>query len=363
MYVYEKKEKKHVAQFLGEVHKMEQVKYNARRNPLVKKARELQEFLQEIKYAFNHPQEAATLGELLDEEALSLIIESIHNQQKNMKRIFSRGGRIGGFQFERDLQRVITAVMENVSAEDIKIDKNQILIGAKSGNIETIDADLEKWKRDILEAIGMKTYTEVKAKNGRIIRKYYLPSVTGKIDVQGYKIDVRADANLKLLYLYSLLKDATFSAKSYSSISFKTKQDLSETNIHLGNTNLYRAIVGSLTNLGYANGTATSAFYAGYNEIMKNKDDVKQHFFHLKYIYELTGGGIKYDGVDLGEVKYLVYNDPASDGIYVKSTPEILADVLDGNIVFSGNLLSGISINKKFFTKKKTNIRGESRKK
>lgn len=144
MYVYEKKEKKHVAQFLGEVHKMEQVKYNARRNPLVKKARELQEFLQEIKYAFNHPQEAATLGELLDEEALSLIIESIHNQQKNMKRIFSRGGRIGGFQFERDLQRVITAVMENVSAEDIKIDKNQILIGAKSGNIETIDADLEK---------------------------------------------------------------------------------------------------------------------------------------------------------------------------------------------------------------------------
>ena len=37
MYVYEKKDKMHVAQFLEEVHKMEQAKYNARRNPLVKK--------------------------------------------------------------------------------------------------------------------------------------------------------------------------------------------------------------------------------------------------------------------------------------------------------------------------------------
>lgn len=43
------------------------------------------------------------------------------------------------------------------------------------------------------------------------------------------------------------------------------------------------------------------------------------------------------NGQFLGEVKYLIYNDPATDNIYVKSTSEILEDVLNGNPEFTGD--------------------------
>ena len=94
----------------------------------------MQQYLQDIKYAFNHSNnESVSAGELLDKEALNLIINSIKDKKGNLMHLGQRRGRLGGFQFERDLTRIIMATMENVSIEGTKIDKNQILVGKNVG--------------------------------------------------------------------------------------------------------------------------------------------------------------------------------------------------------------------------------------
>lgn len=106
--------------------------------------------------------------------------------------------------------------------------------------------------------------------------------------------------------------------------------------ITLGRSHFYRAFSGPLLDLGYDIRTTNSAIFAGQN-VVDRKENVAQHFFHLRYIYELTGSGIIYtDGGYLGEVKYLIYNDPATDNIYVKSAAEILEEVLS-KYDFEGN--------------------------
>ena len=58
--------------------------------------------------------------------------------------------------------------------------------------------------------------------------------------------------------------------------------------ITLGNSNLYRAVAGSLSSLGHDDKTIASAFWAGYNKVKQGNIDVANHFYHLRYIYELT---------------------------------------------------------------------------
>ena len=72
------------------------------------------------------------------------------------------------------------------------------------------------------------------------------------------------------------------------------------------------------------------------------------HFYHLRYIYELVGAGISYNGKMGNEVNFLIYNDPHGE-IFVKSTANILNDVLNDHPAFVGNPFKDIYIKKAYF--------------
>lgn len=98
-------------------------------------------------------------------------------------------------------------------------------------------------------------------------------------------------------------------------------------NIKLGNSNPYRAVYGSLTSLGYSHSTSTSAYSAAKNLTKKKVQNTINHIYHLRYLYELTGAGTKNLNGLVKESRFLIYNDPTSDNIYVKSTAQILLEI------------------------------------
>ena len=48
---------------------------------------------------------------------------------------------------------------------------------------------------------------------------HYLKNVAGKIDVKGFEVSISGEPDPELLEIYNLIKDATFSAKNYDSMT------------------------------------------------------------------------------------------------------------------------------------------------
>lgn len=161
----------------------------------------------------------------------------------------------------------------------------------------------------------------------------------GKPDNRGLKLEynVQAVKNPQYLDIFSLLNKCVFSLKSYASLQFdhnikqysiKKRTD----QLKLGSTDAKKAITSALISLGQDIVTATACYYIATNS--KNNEAInKQHLGHLKFYYELTGAGsqqiINNELMDMAKVDYLVYNDPVSDHIAVKSSAELISEALN----------------------------------
>lgn len=151
---------------------------------------------------------------------------------------------------------------------------------------------------------------------------------SAKTDVTGYSkfIDVSTDIKPEWREFISIFQGANFSLKNYASTA-KTEV------IHLGNTNPFKAIYGVLTSLGF-NEEESMHIYAHtrisylLNHSVAKAPDGPSHIIHMRFTYELTGSGL-YDqqGNKLDEVDFFIYNDPASENIYVKSVKEMIKNV------------------------------------
>ena len=336
MYYNGKYDGAHVASFLGVVHKQMVSKYSNKNAKEKANAQILQQFFQELKLAAaGHSTNNFVNAAILDQILVNIQAHSpgrfkIQNLFRGTGGSYRQGKR-----FEDELTRVVLAVLENISL-DSAISKEQINIGGKSGAPAEVFNAIDKMGKEVTWSIGEAVTKELEREVQESSDNFYTKRVQGKIDVRGYNVQVKANANERLLLIYDLLKDATFSAKSYASMTWDEKVS-SITSLNLGKAHYYRAFSGPLLGLGYDKKTTDSAIFAGRNAL-DNDVSVAQHFYHLRYIYELTGSGIVYNnGQFLGEVKYLIYNDPATDNIYVKSTSEILEDVLNGNPEFTGD--------------------------
>lgn len=88
-------------------------------------------------------------------------------------------------------------------------------------------------------------------------------------------------------------------------------------------------------------------FYRGINTILYNShgngDLTAQHFRHLRFIYEIRGSGLLNKNGYVAPVKYLIYNDPSSDAIFVKDTASIILEALEASSR-SSKILGELSI-------------------
>jgi hypothetical protein len=124
--------------------------------------------------------------------------------------------------------------------------------------------------------------------------------------------------------------------------------------IKLGSTNLGRVYTDIFTKEA---GTPPPVSLSLYMYLKNTKNtEIKEAASRLRFIYELTGYGQTYvdnaiqdilNAEGIGHANYFIYNDPASDNIYVQSTAVIIAEMWDEikNMLDRGS----VSLSKVFF--------------
>jgi hypothetical protein len=232
--------------------------------------------------------------------------------------------------FEEDLAAVLTAASQ-LNNKNSKINMEMFLLGSKSAKLKSLkNINLENEYEDtVIEIIN-----KMAEKSGSRAKVQNLNVATGKIDIKGFSqsLEISKDLPFNISRLMELMKDATFSLKNYKSFKNGTFIDPEEIGLHLGNTNLYKAITGTLSEIGVGYKQQNSFFYRGAYTYLGNKhgleNQVATHFGHMRLIYELRGSGLLDESGHVLPVKYLIYNDPNSDAIYVKDTASLLKDLL-----------------------------------
>lgn len=144
----------------------------------------------------------------------------------------------------------------------------------------------------------------------------------GKIDVTSFSANITATINPQWNEFVSAFAGAKFTVKNYSSTSGTEI-------IHLGNTNIAKSLLGTLSDLNYGAGEATHIFYHSLAYANKGNSIIGEHILHMRFAYELTGGGLfDSEGHRLDSADFFVYNDPVTDNIYVRSTKAMIADAM-----------------------------------
>lgn len=315
-------------------------------------AKIIENFLRELKRrAFEVKTDPAIR---MSENIYDLILNNISLPNgRTMGNLFQRTGKSyqQGMYFEDDLAAVLQSVVQLATGEKQKRSVKNFKLGAEVGTTDidlmsTLEENVDDVKLNLLD----KTQQEIDKKK--------IPYTFGKIDtyIKGDVIAMNGSINFPP-GLLEALSNATFTDKSYRSVTYKdgTKIQLGDREITLGNSDPYRAVLGSMTALGFNKTTFQHVFYGGRNILVGQDntppkelpDDVAPHFYHLRYIYELTGAGIYYK--DYGEqflsgAKFLVYNDPSSLDITVVSTKKIISDMIFNNQQDNKNALGSIGI-------------------
>lgn len=345
-------------QILNTVHT--RLKMKMIRNTAKKEAQELQTLLSNLKMAakdFDGVTDSsagvrmATEFDELIETAFQLQSQ-YHNNGLKASTLFRRGHKTKTVAeadniFEEDLAAILAA--GEILGGNTSITLQSFLMGTQSTGTRATqsytqlddmldDENVEKLLKQLAEKENRRASTQIR-------------NATGKIDVSGKAITLNYTKELpfSVARLMYLMKDATISAKSYSSKSWdiNNKKDWSEIGLHLGNTNLYKAVTGALSEVQMGHKQATSFFFRGINTILNNShnnaDLTAMHFAHLRFIFELRGSGLLDENGLVLPVKFLIYNDPSSDVIYVKDTASIILEALD-SAVRGNNLLGNISL-------------------
>ena len=118
--------------------------------------------------------------------------------------------------------------------------------------------------------------------------------------------------------------------------------------LHLGNTNLYKAVTGVVSEVYPFTNIQRSIFFRGLQILKGTKrppsatpEEVTRHFVHMRFNYELRGTGLLDKYGNSSVAKYIIYNDPSNDIIYVRDTASIILEEMRKS---KSNLFGDITI-------------------
>lgn len=336
-----------------------------KRNTAKREALELQSILMALKIAakdFNKVSDSI-IGNNMESEFYELIQTAYQFQSQYHGKGFqpstlfhradARGKRIAKVKeadsiFEEDLAAILAA--GEFLGGNTSITMESFLVGGQSSGTRATQA----YKNMNLSNLADEAAEELIKKLADIEHKKaatQIGNATGKIDISGKAITLNYTKELPFSVerLLVLMKDATFSAKNYNSKAWSedSKKELSALGLHLGHTNLYKAVTGALSEVQMGHKQQASMFFRGMNTILYNNhgyaEQTRTHFNHLRFIYELRGSGLLDQNGLVLPVKYLIYNDPSSDAIFVKDTASIILEALE-SASRADNLLGEVSI-------------------
>lgn len=341
---------KPIAAFLKDVHAQMYAKYITGTQvenvgTMKDNAAQLQTFLQYIKKEVRKSPEERDLG-------LVSLLQDASLKGNQLKTLFGHQYRRNKAidPFEEELAGVVAAVTNAVSISEEDLGREAFIVGGDLASIT--NSMLDNASNKILGKLSTGTSQKVQQRGSRPYTT--VTARQGKIDVRGVNVEVKANANPYFIKMYELLKDATFSAKNYRSDYFnKTlkKSMPGSATLHLGNSNAYKAYYGVLSDLGIPDSDIKNSFPRAYNSWKRyNTPEVGRYIYGIRQVYELIGAGLVYKGgKSLGNVKYLIYNEPNSDMIYVRSTAEIIQSFLQEGENPSNPFSRSVQLSKNFF--------------
>lgn len=322
----------------------------------IKNAQKLQNFLQQVK--------AYKITSLAGAEDIALIYDSLETLQKQkgsrftnlINNLFERQSKQYKGEneiFESELALVIEAVALSIAKDKDFIIRQDFHI--TQGNAKaTIQAMPEQMCEHVRKKIAQVSHKKI---SKALSAKELLAEKDQKIDIDSNElstITIQANANKSLQEIFNILKEATITAKNYSSMSVNgfvkgvglIKTNNGRTTLHLGNTNLYKSLYGPLQYIGYHNGEhkdIEQLIYSGLTVLssasysVETQKQVSTHFFHLRFTYELMGTGLINQQKQSKIAEYLIYNDPSRGGdtIWVQSTRALVLLMIDKNKTYT----------------------------
>ncbi len=209
-------------------------------------------------------------------------------------------------------------------------------VGADQGNIK-LDNILEEDVKHVMN--GIKEYAiQIGEQNSVAGLLYNMPEYREqKVDINTTTIQITSVGTSYLSYMRALFAGHTYTLKNYKEYQYFTKIDkkwtrlpepiISQYDIKLGDTHLYKVLYAPLSSV-FDTSYAKRVLYASVNEL-NNNPAVALHFFHLRFIYELTGLGlVDQELKPLKEAEFIIINRPDTPDIYVRSTSTIINSVL-----------------------------------
>lgn len=344
------------AQALQTVHTNMIQKFQVENND-VKKAQQMQAYLQYFKKIFQHPEQYTSNDELF--QVLGLEEQVIEEMKTRFQQILGVSSKYQIFKSEhswyvhrKDFDDIVEGELNallQVVAEKATKNKN-IDLGQKIVGSEDAFIDFDELETGLIDGVSNSLQGKISNKKiSKILSNIKVDSRSGKTDVKGYNrnLVISADIDKNFEDFINLFTGVNFSVKNYKGNS--------KYEIHLGESNPFKAMYGSLTDLGYDKKTSVHIYSHSMASYEKAKGTIHRNndIYHLRFMYELTGAGlftmINNEKQKIDAVDFLIYNDPTSDKIFVKSTKQMILQQLNDKNMKINNPWKNIYVTKLSF--------------
>lgn len=280
----------------------------------------------------------------------TLLTQILGSQVRIPELDFTKGGNAsvgdsGGIQFEKEIQFLLDkSFNKNDNTAGSQLAYTQLYIGEKTDGQDIQDflqQSLGNKLQDIIDNVGdnfIELFNQEEKTNSIFLKMSALRN--GKIDVQGngnLNLEIIGEPSTELLQIINILKDASFSLKSY--LSNKSAP-------HLGRSNGYKAVAAAAEYTGTLFARGAALYYAHHP--MKGHDkkitpaqketekELYQHYEHMKKAFELTGMGLTYsDLTTASNVDFLLVNNARGNKIAVYSTRDLLNKIKNNRFTYN----------------------------
>ena len=347
----------HASDDLHRVHIVLQQKYMTKKRAIAdeEKAKTMENYLRIFKAIGNQHDDKIQfkIQSTLQQQAIELIAAEVGNALgigtyslfRNEHLWYRDSSRRWGADdvFEAELAKLLEIAGREATGESINLGVS--LIGGQTGNVNQTGIEELLKIPDELAKASLKNGQKLAGNLGGGTKIISPPTFrSAKVDVTGYKAEYIIGAAIKPEWqnFIDTFTGATFTVKNYSSRSANEV-------IHIGNSDLYKAFYGTLTDtLNFQPRDAAHIYYHTINTPIKG--DMGEHIIHIRFTYELTGNGLyDQDGNKLDNADFFIYNDPNSNNIWVRSTKAMIASIMDYVATVRDPLHSGIVILKQSF--------------
>ena len=335
----------------------QQVRQKMKRENEKQQATQMESILRQIKHTISlmRSDTSSSVVNIVNNELVELINQTFSQQKashttlSSATALFNRSHRevksINGYDdiFEEQLNFLLKAAA-NMKGINVNIPLGSGQDRATSAALNSLSKDVEQQILKVTKEAAQNMQISIKQQE-RIVGESII-STSGKVDLKTPYFNVYGDVNNIINRLLRVFSGKTFTLKNYASYTSKLRS-LDQIDIHLGNTNLYKAVTGGLSEILLDSQAQNTIYFRGMQILSGKSQDpdtasaetINAHFAHLRFMYELRGSGLFTNGKS-AQAEYIIWNDPSSQNIVVRSTRDIVARYIDNYT----NAFSAVSI-------------------